>query len=532
MRQSFSNKRSEFAEQHNKPASRNTSPFPLPPRLAERARQFKRRRPVTDRFFSADLALILNSMDAGYLRVDRKYVIREINATALRWLGMTAEQVIGRPFSHVAPNSPMRMLRSAVEGTIFIDRELRSYQFPERLLELHVHSTAGGAIIYFRDITQQRRSERDAERTMALLQSSLDALSAHVVILDQGGRIIASNRSWQVFANARGLVAATNGCEPNYLALLETRVARHPEAQQIATALRSVLCGRRQSTRLVYAWQIDGRLRWFQLNAARFESAGEPYLAVTNEDVTTIKEAEHALGHVAERLLTLQEEERRCIAEELHDSTVQHLVAIGLNVMQLQARSADPLLEEIEGSLDEASKELRTLTYLLHPPSLEREGLHQTLRNYADGFAKRSGLQVASRINGTVDALSFPLQRTILRIVQESLANVHRHASATRVRIDLRCFARQLHLIVHDDGKGIPGATEAGNRLHSMTRSGVGLPGINARLQQFGGELQIQSGPGGTRLHAVVPLGTSMAMAIATNGALVRARGPTLRDEP
>ena len=279
-------------------------------------------------------------------------------------------------------------------------------------------------------------------------------------------------------------------------------------------------------------------MRWFQLSAARFQSSGEAHVAVTNEEVTAVKEAEQALGQVAERLLTIQEEERQCIAEDLHDSTVQHLVAIGLNVMTLKGQigaDARPLalLQEIEGSLDEASRELRTLTYLLHPPRLEKDGLQATLRNYVEGFARRTGLQVTFRANGAVDALPFALQRTILRIVQEGLANVHRHAGASRVSVDLRWLMQRLHVIVTDDGKGFQRAANAHGEMSATPRLGVGIPGILARLRQFGGELQIWSESGGTRLHALVPLaaGASIPISVVASHALARPRTAKVLDQ-
>lgn len=459
---------------------------------------------------ASDLGPVLSSIDTSYLRIDRNYVIREANEAALKWLGVPDSEVIDRPFSHVSPNSPMRMLRSAVEGTILIDRELKSYRRPERMVELHLRSVDEGAIMYFRDVTEVRQLEQDAARTARLLQESLDTLAAHVVILDRSGTVIASNRSWQRFAQLRGL--AMQAGEPlNYLALHEAPLARHPEAQRVAAALRSVLTGQRSNARLIYAWHIDGRLRWFQLSAATFEIAGAPHVAVTNEEVTAVKEAEEALGQIAGRLLAVQEEERQSIAAELHDSTVQHLAAIGLNVMSVKQQLGDQqaplaLLKEIESSLDEACRELRTLTYLMHPPRLERDGLGATLRDYVDGFARRTGLRAILRTSPSADALPFGLQRTVLRIVQEGLANAHRHARATRVHVDVRCLRHQLHLIVRDNGTGVRELRGNGDAGGPAPRFGVGIPSIRARLRQFGGELQIGSGPGGTRLHAVVPL--------------------------
>ena len=205
----LSNRPNEAGGRQAELVPRNLVPFSLRHRVAAHARPAGERH-KTPCSFAPDIGLVLSSMGAGYLRINRNYVISEANAAALNWLGLSDRAVIGQPFSHIFPKSPMRMLRSAVEGTIFIDLELRSYRRPERLVDLHVHSVDEGEIVYFRDITDERRLEQDATRTMTLLQTSLDALSAHVVILDQCGTVIASNRSWQRFAEARGLVAAGN----------------------------------------------------------------------------------------------------------------------------------------------------------------------------------------------------------------------------------------------------------------------------------------------------------------------------------
>jgi PAS domain S-box-containing protein len=220
-------------------------------------------------------------------------------------------------------------------------------------------------------------------------------------------------------------------------------------------------------------------------------------------DISMRKKAEH------ERLLALQDEDRRRIANELHDSTAQHLVAIGLNLMRIRADAvaaeALNILDEINGSLEEASKELRAFTYLLHPPDLRREGLSATLGRYVEGVSTRTGLKITVNLCRSVDQLSLPLQVALLRIVQEALANVYRHASATCVSVDFRRVGKRLRLVISDDGAG---AEETpGRQGRKPFRAGVGIPGMIARMQQFGGNLDIHSGPNGTAVHATVPVG-------------------------
>ena len=220
-------------------------------------------------------------------------------------------------------------------------------------------------------------------------------------------------------------------------------------------------------------------------------------------DISARKKAEH------ERLLALQDEDRRRIANDLHDSTVQHLVAIGLNLMRIRADAVGAetlkILDEIDGSLEEASRELRAFTYLLHPPNLQKEGLSATLRRYVEGFGTRTGLKITVKLGRSVDRLSLPLQLALLRIVQEALANVHRHASATCVSVDLKRVRKRLRLVISDDGQAAE--ETSGHQSGTPFRAGVGIPGMIARMQQFGGNLDIHSGPDGTAVHATVPVG-------------------------
>ena len=459
---------------------------------------------------SSYIGLILSSLDVGFFSIDNEYIIADANAHALKWLNMERNAVIGRPFSAIVPQSPMKMLRAAVEEKIFVDRQLPSYQRPDRLLDLHIYPTNDGAIIFFQDLTEHKLQHQDAMRAKVLLQSSLDASSAHVVVLDGAGTVIASNAAWQEFAAAQGLVSSGGTTRLNYLALYSKPFARRRDALKIGATLTSLLRGDCSHARLVHAWPLAGKIHWFQLNAARFECWGETYLVVANEDVTAVKEAQQASEEMAERLLTVQENERQRIADELHDSTAQHLVAVALNIMKLKLKlppkeQHSELFKEIETSVQEASKELRTFTYLLHPPKLDEHGLRATVERYAQGFGNRTGLGVNIRITSVSDALPFELQRCLFRVMQEALANTHRHASASQVKIELRYLRHKLHLFVCDNGTGFDGAGRTVLQTSRASSMGVGIPGMRERLRQFGGELAIRSGSGGTRLHAIVP---------------------------
>ena len=219
-------------------------------------------------------------------------------------------------------------------------------------------------------------------------------------------------------------------------------------------------------------------------------------------DVTSRKRLEARAERLSDRLLTIQEEERRRIAQELHDSTVQHLVASTLMLTSLRSKSASESLGQkdwdcVEAPLEEAMKELRTFSYLMHPPALRGPHLRHSLQQYIDGFADRSGIACKLRVNSQLDTLSSPLRRSLFRIVQESLANVYRHASASRASVAIRRNGSLLHLIITDNGVGMH--TRQGT--HRPTRPGVGLRGIRVRLKKCGGQLRIsQPVAGGTRI--------------------------------
>ncbi len=448
----------------------------------------------------AYVRLVLDSLGVGYLCVDRNYAVTSANAVALSWLGLRSADVIGRPFANVAPRSPMRMLKNAVERSIFVDRQLSSYGKPGRWLDMHVYPTQTGAIVFFRDLTRNKQCQRQEAAKDALFRA-LDVLETQVLVLDRQGTVIASNRAWQEFAAAHGLTPL-NDAPFNYLALRSKSWAHQSEAKEIAAALSAILVGSMRAVKFEYAWHLSETARSFVLRAERFDIDGEPYLVVTNDDVTALREAHQATAQLCERLLVLQEEERQRIAGELHDSTAQHLVAASLNLQKLRSRTglskdARSLCREMEMSLQEASKELRAFTYLLHPPQLTEQGLITSLEHYVQGFGRRTGLQVVLRTTPSAESIPPQLRRCVYRIVQEGLSNVHRHASATRVRVDVRCLGSRLHLIVIDDGCGIK---------PDVASSGVGLPGIGVRLRQLGGRLDVTSSSRGTRLHAVIPL--------------------------
>jgi signal transduction histidine kinase len=286
----------------------------------------------------------------------------------------------------------------------------------------------------------------------------------------------------------------------------------HPDDQpRVRAALTGAMVSEEARVLTEIRMLPEGDARWFIMRTRGEVDASGELVRVSGvfRDVTQTVVAQRQAEGLSTRLLTLQEEERRSIAQALHDSTTQHLVAAGLTLGMLERRApltedARLLIDDMRTLLADATKELRTFTYLLRPPELERQGLGAVLRRYVEGFGLRTGLLARARLSEAGDELPREQQRELLRIVQEALANVHRHAAATQVSITLRRHGKELHLIIRDDGRGFDGAK---NGAPTDSPLGVGLPGMAARMRQLGGKFGLRSSPRGTTVHVALPLG-------------------------
>jgi PAS domain S-box-containing protein len=287
-----------------------------------------------------------------------------------------------------------------------------------------LHDASGnvvGAVNMLVDLTERSHAEQARQLLASIVESSDDA----IVSKDLNGVIA----SWNPGAERLFGYTADEVLGKSVPSLFPADL--HNEERAI---LEGIGRGERLEHYETVRCRKDGSLVDISLTVSPLRNAAGKVTGVSKiaRDISMRKKAEH------ERALALQDEERRRIAQELHDSTAQHLVAIGLNLMRIRADAAGgakslDILDEIDGSLAEASKELRAFTYLLHPPELQREGLSATLGRYIEGFGTRTGLKITFKSCDRVDQLSLQRQQTLLRIVQEALTNVYRHASATRV---------------------------------------------------------------------------------------------------
>lgn len=250
--------------------------------------------------------------------------------------------------------------------------------------------------------------------------------------------------------------------------------------------------------------QIVVASRWTTLRDNEGKPAG--WLEI-NSDVTARKRAEDAARGLSGRILSLQDEERRRIARELHDSLGQYLTALKMNLNLLSSTEAKQaaVASECSEIVDKCLTETRTVSHLLHPPLLDEVGLKSALQWYLEGFAQRSDIQVILDLPTEFDRLDRDVETTLFRVVQEALTNVHRHSHASKVAIRLLVANKQVLLGVSDNGRGIP-TDQLQGVLQSGSGTGVGLAGMRERVRDLGGSLEIKSDHAGTAINTSIPL--------------------------
>jgi PAS domain S-box-containing protein len=228
-----------------------------------------------------------------------------------------------------------------------------------------------------------------------------------------------------------------------------------------------------------------------------------------DKDITERKNIERDLRLLSTRLLDIRDEERKRISRELHDSTAQNLFALDINLAQLLQSALQPELKErlaeCKALCEQSRKEIRTLSYLLHPPALDDGGLVSAIKWYTEGFSQRCDIRVGFQHTSGVIGASLPLevQTDLFRVVQEALANIHRHSGSRVAIVRFEEKAEQVILQIRDWGSGM---SHWNGDTMSPEAVGVGILSMRERLKQVGGRLEIESGRQGTTITAIVPL--------------------------
>jgi two-component system, NarL family, sensor kinase len=350
-----------------------------------------------------------------------------------------------------------------------------------------------------RRIPSKQKLEMTLEELTMYLNELIDNSPVAILVLDPGHHVQMCNPAFErLFQYGRDELVQAN---------LEDLITTHDLTPEAVDIWKRVLRGEK-----VYA---STKRRRKDGSIVDVEIHGIPLVIKRKligvygiyHDVSLRKEAELEVRQLSAQLLKLQDEERRRIARELHDTTAQKFVALNMNLTRLQELCADSgpvAMAAISDSLElaeESARELRTLAYLLHPPMLDDMGLASAISWYARGFAQRSGVRVTLDISSDFERLSRDVETMMFRVVQEGLTNVHRHSGSARASIRLNADAEQVVLELSDEGRGMPvnlqGAT--------VEQLGVGIAGMRERVRQLGGRLEIISDNHGTTLRVLQP---------------------------
>jgi PAS domain S-box-containing protein len=356
------------------------------------------------------------------------------------------------------------------------------------------------------DITERKAVEEKLDQSEELFRLLVEGMQEYAIfMLDAEGNVV----SWNLRLGGDPSYPANDilGRHFSFLYTAEDRKARRPE---LALAMAAA-----QGTFQEEGWRLrkDGSRFWADvvITALRDKKGQLRGYAKITRDASERKQAEEALQQLSARLMKLQDEERRRLARELHDSTAQRLTALATYLALLE-KSAGPLnrqalnaLSECRSLAEECHREIRTLSYLLHPPILDEIGLPDALRWYCGGFTKRSGIPVDLRISSEVGRLPSEIEGALYRIVQESLTNIHLHSGSPTARIRIDRNDSRLVLEVRDEGRGFPVEMLVGGAAN-RARLGVGIAGMQERIRHLKGRLDIESSKRGTTITTIIPL--------------------------
>ena len=485
---------------------------------------------------------ILDSITDAFIVLDKDWRFTYVNRQAeqvFEPLKHSRSNLLGRNFWEVFPDllgTPVEhAFRRATAGRVKEEFEI-FYPPLNAWFELRVYPAADGLSIYFLDITDRKRvaeirkeAEEQLRRSEEELRTLADSIPQLAWMADADGFIFWYNRGWYEYTGTTLQEMEGWGWQAVHdPQLLPTVMERWADCIRTGTQFEMEFPLRGADG--VFRWFLtrvrpvrdrEGRItRWFGTNTnideqrqllRSLEEARDHLEKRVQERTHELQDANEDLGKLSASLLRVQDDEQRRIARELHDSVGQLLVAISMNISAVQAEShnlshsAAKCVEDNAQLLEQVTREIRTLSHLLHPPLLDEAGLASAIRWYIEGFADRSKIDVRLDIPPDFGRLSEDSEIAIFRVVQECLTNIHRHSGSSTATIGIKRDGQYLTVEVRDTGHGIPP-----ERLREITvsgRTGVGLAGMRERVKQLGGTLDIQSDPSGTLVRTVFNVG-------------------------
>ena len=503
----------------------------------------------------ASLAAIVESSDDAIISKDLNGIINSWNGAAERTFGYSAAETIGRPVTIIIPpelrEEEAQILARLMKGERIEHFETtRVTKSGERLnvsLTISPIKDSQGRVIgaskIARDITEHKHTEKRFRENQELLRAAFAQTYSFLCLLSVDGTVLEANR------------AALEGTgfprrEVIGLKVWDVWWSKLPEEQEILKA-RVATAAKGRAVREECSYSLrDGSVRFVDrtLNPVHNEQGEVIMIVASGLDVTEQRQLRTLLEErvtdrtkelelknlellkqtavvreLSGRLLQIQDEERRRIARELHDSVGQMLAAASMNFSHVAREkgalsgAAAKAVEENRALLEQISAEIRTISHLLHPPLLDEVGLQSALQWYIEGFSERSKISVNLELPEDFGRLPRDLEITLFRVVQECLTNIHRHSESRIAAIRVSRSANQVRLEVKDHGKGIP--LDMQLNITSGKITGVGMRGMRERLRQLGGHLQVQSDAGGTLIVALLPVSEAAAKEAVTSAA-------------
>jgi PAS domain S-box-containing protein len=452
--------------------------------------------------------IFLKDTEGRYLLVNREFE-RALLASQEQIKGKTDEEMFPPEQAAVFRANDLEVLRAGVpmefeEISTLEDGPHTSivHKFPLFDTRGNIYATGGVAT----DITERKRAEEARRHSEEQYRTVVETAHDGVVSIDEDSQILFVNpAAVRIF----GYEASELIGRPLTMLMPEFLREMHKVGlkRYLATGQRHIDW---QGIELV---GLRKNVEEFPVEVSFGEVTRERRRIFTGfiRDIKDRKQAEEELRKLSGRLLRLQDEERRRIGRELHDSTGQDLVALATMVGQLRSsippgdRKSDRLLSECKALAERCIREVRTLSYLLHPPVLDRAGLEDAIRDYVKGFIDRTGIQLELEMSPRVGRMARDIELAVFRVVQESLTNIQRHSGSKQAKIRIH-RGSDLTLEISDFGRGVSASVRK-EKGEPGFEVGVGIPSMQERVKLIGGRLEIDSTSHGTSVRVTIPLG-------------------------
>jgi len=450
-----------------------------------------------------DLNNLVSNINVPVVMLSKDLRVRRFTPLAEKVLNLIPTDV-GRPITDLKPNIEIpnleRLVSESIETSTLKEQEVQDRRGHWYSLRIRPYKTSEnvieGVVMTLLDIDALKTEVNELH---LYAESIVETVRQPLIVLDGNLRIVTVNAAfYETFrvtreeTEAKFLYALGDGQWniPALRELLERILPAQTAFDGFEVKHKFPTIGQR--TMLLNARQI------------RTRRAGGALILLGIEDITERMKAEETMRALPARLVESQEEERRRIARELHDSTAQTMSALALNlgVVEVKASSLDKqarvALSDSLNLVRQVSEELRNISYVLHPPALDEMGLEGALRWFVDSFVKRTGLQVDLVLPDGLPQLTEPARLTAFRLVQEALTNAHRHSGSKTAKV----------VVSHDNSTFSLEVTDEGSGMAPDSVLGLGLLSMRERVTQLGGHLTVASGERGTSVKAVLPFST------------------------